>query len=163
MDFIRQRSRWFGGLVLVCLASAIPLRQRAVLCFMTLSWAVVPLVTLASVTNYLIGTSWSASTPAYTIATSVLAGISCWGYVLGFFWTFSPKQGWIRYLLLFYAQLILQPVFAIMEMSGVIHGIINPPSKGFYIVQKQSNGNESNVTAHSTTPPNSVVAAAETA
>lgn len=151
LDFIRQRSRWFGGLVLVCLASAIPLKQRAVLCFMTLSWAVVPLVTLASVTNYLVGTSWSSSTPGYTIATSVLAGISCWGYVLGFFWTFSPKQGWIRYFLLFYAQLILQPVFAIMEMGGVVHGIINPPSKGFYIVQKQADGNRSNETQ--TAPP----------
>ena len=152
LDFIRQRSRWFGGLVLVCLASAIPLKQRAVLCFMTLSWAVVPLVTLASFTNYLIGTSWSSSTPGYTIASSVLAGISCWGYVLGFFWTFSPKQGWIRYFLLFYAQLILQPVFAIMEMGGVVHGIINPPSKGFYIVQKQADGNRSNETPTASTP-----------
>jgi hypothetical protein len=103
-------------------------------------------------TNYLIGTSWSATTPAYTIATSVLAGISCWGYVLGFFWTFSPKQGWIRYILLLYAQLILQPVFAIMEMSGVIHGIINPPSKGFYIVQKQADGNLSNTATSNPAP-----------
>lgn len=154
MDFIRQRSRWFGGLVLVCLSSDILLKQRVVLCFMTLSWSVTFLVTIASFTNFLIGTDMSQ---VYVIATSILAGISCWGYVLGFVWTFKPSDGWIRYFLLFYAQLILQPIFAIMEMLGVLHGIVNPPAKGFYIIQKQADGNFSNSTEITTSPRSSAV------
>ena len=39
MDFVQQRRRWYGGLWLVCKATAIPLKQRAVLTAMTFSWA----------------------------------------------------------------------------------------------------------------------------
>lgn len=67
----------------------------------------------------------------------LISGMSTWGYILGFAFTFKPADGLMRYLVLFGLQLLLQPLFAAMEMSGVILGIVKPPTQGFHIVQKE--------------------------
>jgi hypothetical protein len=68
---------------------------------------------------------------------SILSSITCWGYVLGFAKTFSIKDGILRYGILFVLQLILQPVFSVMEITGVVCAIVSPPFKAFHIVKKE--------------------------
>ena len=46
-------------------------------------------------------------------------------------------DGSARLLVLFGLQLLLQPLFAAMELTGVILGMVNPPTQGFHIVQKE--------------------------
>ena len=76
----------------------------------------------------------------FRIVLGVVASLSCWGYMLGFALTFSLRDGVARYIVLLFLQLILQPVFAVMEIGGVVYAIISPPTEGFFIVQKESNG-----------------------
>jgi len=58
--------------------------------------------------------------------------------VLGFIKTFDIRDGLIRYFVLFYCQLLLQPLFALMEVAGVVCAIISPPVKGFHVVKKEN-------------------------
>ena len=73
----------------------------------------------------------------FRILLSVVAALSCWGYMLGFLWSISIKDGIVRYLILMFLQLLLQPVFAILEILGVAYAIWSPPIDGFHIVQKE--------------------------
>jgi hypothetical protein len=54
------------------------------------------------------------------------------GYIKTFDWRDSP----VRFLLGLLVQLLLVPVFSVMEGIGVLYGLLAPP-KGFYIVQKE--------------------------
>ena len=134
MDFIKQRARWFGGLWLVVLARSIPWKRRATLAFMTCSWLCSPIVLIAMTLSMLVTTERTAENVVIIV---FVGAASCWGYLLGFVWTFKPEHGYARYAFLFFAQLALQPVFAFMETAGILHAIIFPPVKGFYIVQKE--------------------------
>jgi egghead protein (zeste-white 4 protein) len=133
-DFMHQRCRWFAGLWLIVLSKRIPFLNRAVLLFFMATWAATPLI-------------WLAMTLCMCVASDVpywfrgciglISGMSTWGYLLGFFFTFRPSDGGMRYLVLFGLQMLLQPLFAAMELSGVILGIFKPPTEGFHIVQKE--------------------------
>ena len=76
----------------------------------------------------------------FRIILGIVASLSCWGYCLGFALTFSLRDGVARYLVLLFLQLLLQPVFAVMEIGGVVFAIVSPPTKGFFVVQKESSG-----------------------
>lgn len=140
MDFIRQRARWFGGLLLVVFSKEVPFKQRAILLFMVISWFLSPVVLVAMTLSMLVTTQRTYEGLAIVI---FVGATSCWGYLLGFIWTFKLEHGYVRYALLLWAQLALQPIFALMETGGVIHACLFPPIKGFYIVQKEG-GNPRN-------------------
>ena len=73
----------------------------------------------------------------FRVLLSVVAALSCWGYMLGFLWSIDINEGFVRWCILLFLQLILQPVFAILEISGVVYAILSPPIDGFHIVQKE--------------------------
>eukprot|EP00899_Mesostigma_viride_P000816 jgi/Mesvir1/10735/Mv13807-RA.2 len=139
MDFIRQRRRWFGGLVLVCRAHTdIPFHHRAILAIMVASWALAPLVWLGVLVNIL----FASTSLAFSCLLVLNVFLSCWGYLLGFAITFRlGATGILRYLSLMYLLLLLQPLFAAMEVAGVVYALIVPPVQGFYIVQKEKGAN----------------------
>ena len=141
MDFIQQRRRWYGGLWLVCRAKEIPIRRRIVLTLMTISWALSFFVGFAILLCMIVKTN---APDSLRIVLSIVAGLSCWGYVLGFYLTFSIRDGVARYSILLFLQLLLQPVFAVMEISGVVYAIVKPPIGGFFIVQKEQGKENTN-------------------
>lgn len=134
IDFVRQRARWFGGLYLVCRAQQIPFKYRACLSFTTLSWACSPLICIGMFLSLLLRTDVSMQ---FRIVLALCSSLSCFGYVLGYFITFDMKQGLVRYLILLYLVLLGQPLFALMEIAGILYTFYQPPSKGFFVVQKE--------------------------
>ena len=137
MDFILQRRRWFCGLWLVCGESnnKIPLKCRLVLFWMVLAWAFspVPFVVTSSSSLLSISSKYGVS----GILLTVMSSITCWSYLLGFINTYRLSDGLVRYAVLLFSQLVLQPVFAYMECAGVLYAIIRPANYGFHVVQKE--------------------------
>jgi beta-1,4-mannosyltransferase len=140
LDFIKQRARWFGGLWLVVLCRGLPCSKRLTLALMTCSWLCSPIVLIAMTLSMIVTTEKMAENVAIIV---FVGAASCWGYLLGFVWTFKLSDGWARYFFLFFAQLALQPIFAVMETAGIVYAVIFPPVKGFYIVQKEGGVNNS--------------------
>eukprot|EP00662_Eupelagonemidae_sp_cell21_P016453 gene16453-24979_t len=137
LDFAKQRKRWFAGLLLVCVSPDIPRRLRSTLAFMVLTWAFTPVIVLAMLLCVVVGSDVSV---AFRVLLSTVAAVSCWGYMLGFVWTFSPRRGgWVRYIVLAFFQWILQPFFAMMEIWGVGWALCDRSAyTGFHIVKKES-------------------------
>ena len=57
-------------------------------------------------------------------------------YLVGYFKTFYGKYGTLRFVGGLLAQIVLIPVFSLMEATAVFYGILSPP-KGFYIGPKR--------------------------
>lgn len=133
-DFMHQRCRWFAGLWLICVSKAIPFINRATLFFFMTTWALTPFVWIAMTLCMVV----SSSVPYwFRAAIGFISGLSTWGYILGFFFTYKMSDGVVRFLVLFALQLLLQPMYAVMELTGVVLGIVSPPTKGFHIVEKE--------------------------
>lgn len=115
--------------------SALPLKLRAILLFMVVTWALSGLPVIAVASSLFLNTSTGVS--ATTLIISITASIIAWSYLLGFLKTFDIKDGVLRYLVLLYIQLTMLPVFAVMEICGVLSAIISPPFSGFHIVKKE--------------------------
>lgn len=132
-DFVAQRRRWFGGLWLCVFSPYIALRDRLILGSFMAMWTVAPLCIVLVYLNLLVPTG----TPVWL---AVIGGLSFMYYValyiLGFISNFDLRMGWGRYLGLLALQILLIPLFSVMEASGVIYGLLKPP-KDFYIVQKE--------------------------
>ncbi len=133
LDFIKQRHRWFGGLWLCALSPDIPLRHRYILITFMSMWSM-SWMCLAMVAVNLV---YSTGTPAWL---AMIGGVSFFYYVtlylVGFFRTFDLKDGILRFVMLMVLQVLLIPLFSVLESAGVIYGLVKPP-KGFYIVQKE--------------------------
>ncbi len=132
-DFAAQRRRWFGGLWLCVLSPYIAARDRLILGSFMAMWTVAPLCIGLVYLNIFIPTG----TPVWL---AVAGGVSFMYYValyiIGFISNFDRRMGWGRYFWLLLLQILLIPIFSVMEASGVIYGLIKPP-KDFYIVQKE--------------------------
>jgi egghead protein (zeste-white 4 protein) len=136
-DFVRQRSRWFVGLWLIVLCQTLQLKRRFVLGLMMVSWMLTPPVCIAIYSSWLIETSVSG---VFSVCLATVGALALWGYLLGFWFTFSAtKEGWVWYVCLLVVQVLLLPVFAVMEMAGVAHGTwkLLFRAKDFYVVKKE--------------------------
>lgn len=133
-DFIKQRHRWFGGLWICALSREIPFSQRYILITFMAMWSISWLCIAMVFVNLVIPTG----TPAWL---AIIGGVSFLYYVtlyvIGFVRTFSLSDGRRRFIGLLILQVLLIPVFSIMESAGVLYGLIKPPT-GFYIVQKET-------------------------
>jgi egghead protein (zeste-white 4 protein) len=134
VDFAKQRRRWFGGLWACVFARELPLADRALLgTFMTL-WAISPLCILLVYTNLFMPTG----TPLWL---AMIGGISFFYfvslYIVGFLQSYDRQMGWARYSGLLLLQIILIPIFSVMESAGVIYGLLSPV-RDFHIVQKEA-------------------------
>eukprot|EP00299_Pterocystis_sp_00344_P017819 c8927_g1_i2.p1 GENE.c8927_g1_i2~~c8927_g1_i2.p1 ORF type:complete len:656 (-),score=147.65 c8927_g1_i2:34-2001(-) len=142
MDFVRQRSRWFLGLWLIMICKDLPLERRNVLGLMMISWAFTPFVCLAIYTSWLVNSTVSLG---FSISLATVGALALWGYLLGFWFTFNPNRiGWTWFACLMVVQMLLLPVFALMETAGVVHGVyqLTRHSRAFYIVKKEESSSE---------------------
>jgi egghead protein (zeste-white 4 protein) len=136
LDFVKQRQRWWQGLVLVSKHAPVGLRWRFCLGLNTLIWTLAPFTALYTMAHFIYGFSvpivitWLANIAfAYFITLYVVGlranmresndiGNSC---ASRFLWTC--------------ALMVLMPFFIAMEAFGVLRGIILPVS-GFAVVHK---------------------------
>lgn len=133
-DFLRQRRRWFQGLVQVALHAPVAFRWRLALALNTVLWGLAPFamfytfgnlahhVTISPVVRVL--ASYSFATFATLYITGLAANMDEHGIT-------NP---WRR-VFLTAKVLLLLPVFAAMEGLGVLWALFKP-ARGFEVVKK---------------------------
>lgn len=132
-DFVRQRRRWYQGLLKVSLHAPVKLRWRFGLGLNTLVWTIAPFTLLYSVVHFGFGFEvrpwirYSANFAFASFITLYLIGLKANMDEYG-------TRG-VNRLFLTAAQLILIPVFSLMEAAGVLSAIFRPVA-GFHVVQK---------------------------
>ncbi len=133
-DFLKQRRRWFVGLVLCVIHAPVALRHRAVLGLSILAWSVGWLGIAATILN-LFGGSF---TPMWLrIIANFSYAVYITYYVLGLKLNLDnlPQITLARKGMLYVLQVVLIPAFALMEGAGVLYGMIRP-NMGFHVVKK---------------------------
>jgi egghead protein (zeste-white 4 protein) len=134
MDFVKQRGRWFRGLIEVVLHAPAGLRWRAPLGVKTTLWALTPFVMLYTIANLFAGVSppdW-----IWLMANASLAAFNTF-YLIGLKANMDEHgiNGFANRAKLYALQVGLLPVFGAMESFAVLRAIVRP-SKGFYVVKK---------------------------
>ncbi len=133
IDFFKQRRRWFGGLWLVATDKKIHIKERFILVTFMVFWSFSWLCILIVYVNIFHPTgtpSWLAICGGVSFAYYICL------YLIGFFRTFRWQDGKRRFVKLLITQILLIPIFSIIESIGVIYGLLLPPNE-FYIVQKE--------------------------
>jgi egghead protein (zeste-white 4 protein) len=134
VDFLKQRRRWFVGLCLVCLRAPARLWHRVTLVSSVILWGVGWLgwwsVSIAAVVV-------NARIPLVVliIGTTSLAAYSAL-YLLGLELNLDQRNVvWYRRLPWHLAQILLLPVYSLLESTAVIYGVIRPDFD-FHVVKK---------------------------
>jgi len=133
-DFVKQRRRWFLGLILVSRYAPVSMKWRWPLALNTVIWALAPLGFTYTFVHLFLGSdvpdgvrlianlAYASFVVLYVMGLQVNLdehGITNW-------W---KRMGWYA------ALILLLPVFSVMEAAGVIYGIVKP-DVGFHVVKK---------------------------
>ncbi|TMD11199.1 MAG: hypothetical protein E6I96_16085 [Chloroflexi bacterium] len=146
-DFIKQRRRWYVGLVKCVLHAPTRLRYRLPLGLTLFLWSVSWIGVLAMYLDLIAGQS---TLPVVRVAGNFSFAAYITSYVFGLKMNLDnlrPRPWLLRPLRLpLYAlQIALIPFFSIVEALGVIYGLLSPDS-GFHIINKP--GRSDAVTPH---------------
>ena len=134
MDFVKQRRRWFLGLMKVSRHAPVPLRWRLPLGINTIIWALAPLGFLYTVTHLFYGTA----VPETVRATANLAyGTYVVLYVMGLRINLDEagEHRWWKRQFWYISTVLLLPLFSTLEAAGVLYGFVKPEA-GFHVVKK---------------------------
>jgi beta-1,4-mannosyltransferase len=133
-DFVKQRRRWFCGLVMTALACPVRLRFRSVIGLSMLAWALTPVVWAYTLLHFVLG----GFVPPEIY---VLADLSFATYVTATFVGLrvnlnehgiehpGHRIGW------FVLWMVLMPAFSLMEAGSIGYAMMRP-SLGFHVVKK---------------------------
>ncbi len=133
-DFIKQRRRWFQGLMKVTAHAPVKLRWRLALGLNTILWAIAPFALLYTLAHLVSGAPlawWIRYLANFSFMTFFIL------YLVGLR-TNLDEHGvnvWWKRLGWYAAQIVLQPVFSVMENLGVLSAIVKPVG-GFHVVKK---------------------------
>ncbi len=133
-DFVKQRRRWFVGLMLVCRRTPIPLRLRAPLLASVLLWGL-SWIGWWGVTAAILMTG--TRIPLFVFATGV-ASVSAYvaQYLLGLELNLTQRGVPLQRRIVWHVvQLLLTPVFSVLESSAVVYALVRP-ERGFHVVKK---------------------------
>jgi egghead protein (zeste-white 4 protein) len=134
LDFVKQRRRWFLGLMKVSRHAPVPLRWRLPLGINTIIWALAPLGFLYTVTHLFYGTA----VPEVVRATANIAyGAYVVLYVMGLRINLDQagEHRWWKRQLWYISTVLLLPLFSTLEAAGVLYGFVKPEA-GFHVVKK---------------------------
>jgi egghead protein (zeste-white 4 protein) len=136
-DFLKQRRRWFVGLCQVVRHAPVPLRWRLPLAFSVVAWSLAWLGVLYTYVNLVTGIDtpdviWLAGTFAFAVYVAQ--------YLTGLRINMDHRgvRGFWRRGRLYVLQVLLVPVFGLMEAAGVVYGIVKPEF-AFHVINKQRN------------------------
>ena len=136
MDFAKQRQRWFTGLWLCVAGKTLRPIDRAILGTFMLMWSFSWLCLLMVYLNFI----YPTGTPVWlSLAGSISFIYYVTLYMLGFLKTFKRQKGifnTLKWAFLLLAQILLIPLFSLMEAMGICLSIFKP-DMGFYIVKKE--------------------------
>lgn len=140
-DFMKQRRRWYVGLLKVGLYCPVKMRYRILLMLNTLSWVLLPVVMPLQMVY--LGLSfayekqillWVRLLSNFIFSTTTLVYLS--GLVIN-----MREHGtvWWRGVMWVILQLLLMPLFFFMEVASILLAFFSPFSKGakgFHVVKK---------------------------
>lgn len=135
-DFVRQRRRWFSGLVRVVLYAETTLRVRLPLAVFMAVWSVSWIGMLYTVANLFLGLR---TAPVLAALADLSLVTSATTYVIGLTVLLrerAPLPLRVR-AALYVAQVALLPAFAVLEAAGVVLGLVRP-ERGFHVVRKSA-------------------------
>ncbi len=134
LDFLRQRRRWFQGLMKVALYAPVKLRWRACLGLNTLLWGVAPFATLYTLGNLIYSVRIN---PIITLLASYSLASFVALYITGLKANMDEHgiSGWKRRVMFTLLQIVLLPVYSTMESLGVLWAMFTP-AMGFQVVKK---------------------------
>eukprot|EP00172_Hildenbrandia_rubra_P000047 Plantae.Rhodophyta-Hildenbrandia_rubra.ctg10217.p1 GENE.Plantae.Rhodophyta-Hildenbrandia_rubra.ctg10217~~Plantae.Rhodophyta-Hildenbrandia_rubra.ctg10217.p1 ORF type:complete len:210 (+),score=20.82 Plantae.Rhodophyta-Hildenbrandia_rubra.ctg10217:494-1123(+) len=128
MDFVRQRERWFRGLLKVVLSDQLMLRHRAFLGLMVFFWGVSWVGWLALASSLAARLELPAEVEHLL---AFLLGVFVFAYCFGFYAQFRVKPigesscrwalGAARYVVFFGCQIVAIPIAALAESISVLY------------------------------------------
>lgn len=133
-DFVRQRRRWFSGLAKVASYAPAPWWSRVALLAFIGTWALSMFGILYSFSNLFLGfytppvIAWTAAACFSWYVTMYVEGLALNFRTLG---GFSP----LRQVPYYIAQVLLVPVFGVLEGLGVLYAVVRP-ERGFHVIDK---------------------------
>jgi len=163
LDFVKQRRRWYSGLWKVCLYAPAPFVARAVLMGFLSGWLLSALGGIYTVINLFTG-YYTPLIPRVLGAVVMAWYVNC--YLTGLWLNLRGMPADVRpgrgmRLLLTVGQVLLLPVFGILEGLGVLYALVKP-ERGFHVVKKRGSAGEGSADAglaEATTPPKPAIAA----
>lgn len=134
LDFMKQRRRWYHGLILVSLYAPVSVWYRVALLVNTVLWSFAPFGIIYTILNLLIGCSTNAvirGLANFTLAFYITL------YVLGVEINLKERrQATLAKRIKWYTLVVvLIPWFSIIESASIMYALIKP-EKGFHVVQK---------------------------
>jgi egghead protein (zeste-white 4 protein) len=134
MDFLRQRRRWFQGLLKVSWHAPVKLRWRICLGFNTMLWGLAPFATMYTFGNLCY----------HVVINPIIALLACYSlgsfstlYIVGLKANMDEHGVFDRRTraMLTFLQIVLLPVYSTMESLAVLWAMLTPV-KGFQVVKK---------------------------
>ena len=134
IDFIKQRRRWYVGLLKVVMHAPVKLPLRLPLAFFTALWSVSWLAIIYTYANYILG--WDTHPVVQAIGNLSFASYVV-TYTVGLRHNLMHAEvRTLRKIRLYIAQIVCIPAFAALEAAGVLYAIVRPET-GFHVVQKR--------------------------
>lgn len=131
-DFLKQRRRWFLGIVEVANGS-LSFRTKGILMISTLSWISSILVAVATIVNFIHPTVVPV---VIRLGSDIALGIYVALYMSGLHLNLTDMGLSVRRKLAYYSLMLISiPVYSALEMTGVLYGIVRP-KLGFEVIQK---------------------------
>lgn len=134
MDFVKQRRRWFQGLIKVALYAPVPRIWRVMIGLNTFLWALLPFAGIYTIVHMLISFK---TDPATQFLGNLCFATYITIYLIGLRVNLLEHGivSWPRRIGWHIAQVLLIPVFAVMEAVGVMSAF-GGRSTGFHVVKK---------------------------
>jgi len=134
-DFVRQRRRWYQGLLKVVRYAPVKLRWRLPLGLMTFCWTVTPFAMLYTFGHFFYGLShpwWLTFLANFSFVAFLLLYFIGLGANMA---EYRHQQPWFERAGWFSTQVLLLPFFSLIEALGVTYALLRP-HPGFHIVKK---------------------------
>jgi beta-1,4-mannosyltransferase len=133
-DFLKQRRRWFVGLIKTTALTPVKRRYRVAIGFSVLLWAFSWASVSYTYSNVVVGSA--IPLPVVVLANVVFASYIS-QYVIGLQMNMEEHRtrGLLRKGTLYITQVLLIPVFSLLEGCGVFYGLLRPDA-GFHVVKK---------------------------
>ncbi len=133
-DFMKQRRRWYLGLLKVSLFAPVGLRYRISLGLNTLLWTMAPLGMIYTILNLFLG---GQANPTLRFMANIAVACFATLYMVGLSANLDEHgiTSKLQRMKWYAIQLVMLPAFSFMESASILYAIFRP-SMGFHVVKK---------------------------
>jgi beta-1,4-mannosyltransferase len=136
-DFLKQRRRWYSGLWKVALYAPAPWWARLSLMFFMAGWTLSCVGVMYTIANLFLGL-YTNEVVAWLAAASFAWYLATYTYGLHLNLRFAEvRLSRRKRIVLHVAQIVLVPVFGVLEAIGVFYAVLRP-ERGFHVIEKPS-------------------------